>query len=261
MFGALNPNPAMRSLFLPLAQARGIVLLADFVASVVHWLEDAYGSPDTPVVGPILIRPNIMHHHFPRFFTKLSWWQSSWDIVLIAAPLLALAWWAGFLTWHVWLFAVVSINANQVHKWSHQTRKENGPVVSFFPGHRHLPLAAPARHPSFGSEEHVLLPDHESAEPSAGKIRFWNHAEALIERATGLSHRKDTSNRGEGPGPLWLTEYAPVRHATSPTARTAACATCPRRHDPAHAANCRGACAFTHRATARTEATAKILSS
>ncbi len=259
MSGALNPNPAMRSLFLTLAQALGVVLLADFVAGVVHWLEDAYGSPDTPVVGPILIRPNIVHHHFPRFFTKLSWWQSSWDIVLVAAPLLALAWWAGFLTWPVWLFAIVSVNANQVHKWSHQTRKENGPVVSFFQDIG--ALLSPRQHAIHHSDPKntFYCPITNLLNPVLEKIRFWNHAEWLIERATGLSHRKDTSNRGEGPGPVWLAGFAPARPGTSPTARPKACATCPRRHDPAHAAHCRSAC--TSAAITRAEATAELLSS
>ncbi|MEO6244803.1 MAG: fatty acid desaturase CarF family protein [Opitutaceae bacterium] len=251
----------MRSLFLNFAQALGVVMLADFVSGVVHWLEDAYGSPDTPVVGPILIRPNIVHHHFPRFFTKLSWWQSSWDIVLIAAPLLALASWAGFLTWHLWLFAVVSINANQVHKWSHQTRKENGPVVSFF---QDIGIfLSPRQHAIHHSDPKntFYCPITNLLNPVLEKIRFWNHAEALIERATGISHRKDTSNRGEGPGPAWLAEYAPVRPATVAAIRTSACTQCPRRHDAAHAANCRGTCAPDPRANARTPANVKILSS
>ncbi len=237
----------MRSLFLSLAQAIGVVLLADFVAGVVHWLEDAYGSPDTPVVGPILIRPNIVHHHFPRFFTKLSWWQSSWDIVLIAAALLALAGWAGFLTWHVWLFAFVSVNANQVHKWSHQTRKENGPVVSLFQDIGIL--LSPHQHAIHHSDPKntFYCPVTNLLNPVLERIRFWHRAEWLIERATGISHRKDTSNRGDGPGPGWLADYAPARPAIHTAAKNSPCTTCPRRHDPVHAANCRGACATAGR--------------
>ncbi|MBL9189484.1 MAG: hypothetical protein JNK23_18520 [Opitutaceae bacterium] len=246
----------MRSLFLTLAQALGVVMLADFVAGVVHWLEDAYGSPDTPVVGPILIRPNIVHHHFPRFFTKLSWWQSSWDIVLVAAALLAVAWWAGLLTWHVWLFAFVAVNANQVHKWSHQTRKENGPIVSFFQDIGLL--LSPRQHAIHHSDPKntFYCPITNLLNPVLERIRFWPRAEWLIERATGISHRKDTSNRGEGPGPAWLADYAPVR----PAPRPSGCAQCPLRHDPAHVANCRGACAGARRNSIRNQTTAEILS-
>ena len=55
-----------------LVQGIATVMLADFLAGVVHWLEDAYGDADTPVIGPLLIRINIVHHHHPRFFTRLT---------------------------------------------------------------------------------------------------------------------------------------------------------------------------------------------
>ena len=122
----------MRSTLLALAQFLGLVMLADFLAGVVHWLEDAYGTEDTPVVGPLVIRPNIVHHHFPRFFTRLTWWESSWELALLGAATVGAAWWLGALSWQLWVFVAISVNANQVHKWSHRTRAENGPVISFF---------------------------------------------------------------------------------------------------------------------------------
>ena len=45
----------MRSILLNLAQALGIVMLADFAAGIIHWLEDAYFTEDTPVIGPLFI--------------------------------------------------------------------------------------------------------------------------------------------------------------------------------------------------------------
>ena len=48
-----------------------VAALADFIAGVVHWAEDAYFTEETPVIGPLFIRPNIVHHHFPRYFTRL----------------------------------------------------------------------------------------------------------------------------------------------------------------------------------------------
>ena len=121
----------MRSLLLTLAQALGIVMLADFAAGVVHWIEDAYFDADTPVIGPLVIKPNIIHHHLPRHFTKLNWWQSSADLLAIGLLLLGAGWWFGFLSWQLWLFVAISVNANQVHKWSHRTHAENGPVISW----------------------------------------------------------------------------------------------------------------------------------
>lgn len=206
----------MRTFFLSLAQGLGIVMLADFVAGLVHWLEDAYGSADTPVVGPLLIRPNIVHHHYPRFFTRLSWWQSSWDILLISALLLGAAAWMGCLTWHLWLFAFVSTNANQVHKWSHRTRAENGPVVSFFQDIGLL--LSPRQHALHHSDPKntFYCPVTNLVNPLLERLCFWSRAEWLIARATGLTHRHDTSNRGQGPGPAWLGDFAPVRPVPPP---------------------------------------------
>lgn len=36
------------TLLLIILQALGVVMLADFVAGLVHWLEDAYGTEKTP---------------------------------------------------------------------------------------------------------------------------------------------------------------------------------------------------------------------
>lgn len=201
----------MRHAFFVLAQAFGLVLLADFIAGVVHWLEDAYGSADTPVLGPLLIRPNIVHHHYPRHFTRLSWWQSSWDLVLVGLAFLALGWWLGFLSWQLWLFVAIAVNANQVHKWAHRTRRENGRIVSFLQDIR--VLQTPHHHALHHTDPKntYYCPITNVLNPLLERLRFWHRLERLIARLTGLEHRKDTSNRGEGPGPAWLAEVRAKR--------------------------------------------------
>lgn len=232
----------MRTLFLNLAQALGIVLLADFVAGIVHWLEDAYGTEETPVVGPLLIRPNIVHHHYPRFFTKLSWWQSSWDLVIPSALLLAAAWWWGLLSWQLWLFVVLGANANQVHKWAHRTRTENGPVISFLQD-IHV-LQTPKHHALHHTDPKntYYCPITNVLNPVLERVQFWNRLEGVIARVTGIEHRHDTSNRGQGPGPAWLAEFSPAA-ARAKAAKPATCdcgkcnANCPRAQHRATAAN------------------------
>jgi ubiquitin-conjugating enzyme E2 variant len=244
----------MRTLFLNLAQALGLVLLADFVAGIVHWLEDAYGDEHTPIVGPLLIKPNIVHHHYPRHFTKLSWWQSSWDLVLLCAAVLAAAWAFDLLCWQLVLFLVVAANANQVHKWSHRTAAENGPVVTFL--QRIRILQTPRQHALHHTDPKntFYCPITNLVNPVLERIRFWPRLEAVIERLTGLRHREDSSNRGAGPGPAWLADYRPLRPATAPatvsrpgpsspaaaSARACRCAACPshgRCAQPRAAAN------------------------
>jgi plasmanylethanolamine desaturase len=241
----------MRSFLFNAAQVFGIVLLADFIAGVIHWLEDAYGTEHTPVVGPLLIRPNIVHHHFPRFFTKLSWWQSSWDLVLLGAVLLGAAAWWGVLSWQLWLFVAVSINANQVHKWAHRTRAENGKVVSFLQDIR--VLQTPRQHALHHTDPKntYYCPITNVLNPVLEWLRFWDRAEWLIERATGIAHRHDTSNRGAGPGPEWLAEYRPLRVLPSPSSAPVAASASTPAPAPRAACHCAacprgGACARSH---------------
>ncbi len=204
----------MSSLLLVSAQALGVVALADFISGLVHWLEDAYGTETTPVVGTLMIRPNIIHHHYPRYFTKLNWWQSSWDLLLLGALIIGVAAWAGVLTWHVWLFVAICVNANQIHKWSHQTRAENGRLVSFLQD-IHL-LLTPRQHALHHTDPKntYYCPVTNLLNPVLEFIGFWPKLEAVIEALTGATHRKDASNRGEGPAPAWVAELrrpAPVK--------------------------------------------------
>src|SRR5579872_5814719 len=92
------------------------VFTAEFAAGIVHWFEDAYVREDTPLIGRHVARPNIVHHHFPRFMTRLNWWQSSWDLCLLSALFVLVAWICGVLNWQIWLFAILAANANQMHK-------------------------------------------------------------------------------------------------------------------------------------------------
>ena len=189
-----------------LLQALGVILLADFLAGVFHWLEDAYGTEDTPVLGPLVIKPNIVHHHYPRSFTKLTWWQSSWELLLIGALIIGGVAWAGVLTWQVWLFVLLCANANQVHKWSHQTRAENGRVVSFLQDC--WILQTPRQHALHHTDPKntYYCPLTNLLNPALEAVRFWDCLESVIETLTGATHRQDTSNRGEGPAPDWITE-------------------------------------------------------
>src|SRR5205807_3389137 len=66
-----------------------------------------------------IIEPNVLHHHDGGAFTRNSWLQSSWDLLVLGALILGVAWLLNLLTWQVWLFVIVGVNANQMHKWSH----------------------------------------------------------------------------------------------------------------------------------------------
>jgi len=197
----------MKTMSLTLVQIVATVFAADFAGGFVHWLEDAYIREDTLFIGKRVARPNIVHHHYPRYMTRHNWLQSSWDLLLLAAMLIVTAWCLGFLTWQVWLFAVLAVNANEFHKWAHRTRKENGHIISFLQDVKILQTTKHhARHHTDPKNSHYCTVTN-FLNPVLDGIRFWDGLEWLIAKITGIKRREDTSVRGYGPGPEWLKEY------------------------------------------------------
>ncbi len=167
----------------------------------------AYRSAQ-PTESNLTNQPHVyLDHHYPRFMTKLNWWQSSWDLCVLSALLVLIAWLCGALTWQVWLFAILAANANQLHKWTHRTRTENGPVISFLQDIRVLQTARHhARHHTDPKNSHYCTMTN-VLNPVLDGVRFWDGMEWALARTTGLQRRPDTSVRGHGPGPQWLVEY------------------------------------------------------
>jgi ubiquitin-conjugating enzyme E2 variant len=190
---------------LPL-QAIGVILAADFTAGLIHWIEDAYIREDTPFVGRLIGVPNTVHHHLPRRMTRNTWWQSNWDLLLVMGLLVGAAALLGRLTWHVWLFAFVAGNANEVHKWSHRTRRENGRLISWLQDLRILQTPHHhAIHHTNPKEVHYC-PITNALNPILDTLHFWEALEWLLARVFGLKRRPDTSVPGQGVPPEWITE-------------------------------------------------------
>jgi ubiquitin-conjugating enzyme E2 variant len=183
------------------------------------------------VIGRAIIVPNIVHHHLPRHFTRLSWWESSSELVLAGLLMIAAAWPLGLLSWQLFLFVGVSINANEVHKMAHRTRAENGWLVSKLQDW-HL-LQTPHHHGLHHKDPKntFYCPVTNYVNPLLEKVQFWPRLEALIALRTGTTHRHDTAVRGQGPGPAWLDEFRPA-----PKACGRHCPGCPRCAAPSASA-------------------------
>jgi plasmanylethanolamine desaturase len=206
----------MKTISLYVLEFIATVFAAEFVAGVVHWFEDAYIRDNTPLVGRWIGRPNTVHHHYPRYMTRHNWWQSSADLLLVSAVLVLIAWLGGWLTWQVWLFAILAANANEFHKWEHRTRKENGPVISFLQDIRVLQTAKHhARHHTDPKNSHYCTITN-LLNPVLDRMHFWDRVEWVLAKTVGLRRQPDTSVRGFGPGPGWLKEYQ--RPAAAPQA-------------------------------------------
>ncbi len=142
--------------------------------------------------------------------------QSSRDLLLVSLLLVVISIPLGFFGWQVVLFALLTTNANQIHKWSHRTRRENGPLITWLQDWRIL--QTPRHHGLHHTDPKntYYCPITNFVNPVLEKISFWTRLETLIERLTGIRHRDDTSLRGQGSGPAWLAAYRPDAHRGKP---------------------------------------------
>ncbi len=168
-----------------------IILIADFISGFVHWLEDAYAKPEMPLIGTIA-RENLLHHDKPRDFLKKNWWQSSYDLIALGGVILAVAWFAfGVMSGWLVLLVVMSVNANQIHKWSHQNRQEKPRWVSQLQDWNILQGARQHGQHHRGEKNTYYCVITNMLNPVLEKIRFWVGLERLILVMSGVKRRQD----------------------------------------------------------------------
>jgi ubiquitin-conjugating enzyme E2 variant len=173
------------------AEFIGAVFAADFVAGFIHWAEDAYGYENTPILGKWVVEANVLHHREPRAFVKKNWLQSSWDITLASALIVLVAWLTGHLHWPVLVFAVLTANANEIHKWAHRTPRENGKIITWL---QRMRLVQTVRH---HAKHHTNPKDSNYCtvtnylNPVLDGINFWEGLETIILHTVGLRRRID----------------------------------------------------------------------
>lgn len=166
-------------------------LIADFITGFVHWLEDAYGNPDLPVLGQHMTRPNLLHHYAPRAIVDNSWFRSARGLLAICVLLGLVAAALGVFNWMVALGLFLSANANEVHKWSHRTRRENGPVVRLLqrlrlvqsPSHHHR------HHAHEKNSNYCILTDF--LNPVLERVQFWSRLEWVVLQVFGVPRRDE----------------------------------------------------------------------
>jgi hypothetical protein len=164
-------------------KAVGIIFLCDFITGFIHWLEDSYWTPETPIIGKWIIVPNWEHHKNGQAFLQKSWWKSCWDSVLISAALVVIAALIHQLNWEILLFASILANANQIHKWAHITRYENKPKIIGWLQKTYI-LQSTRQH-----GRHHRQPNNScyctvtnALNPLLDSIKFWRGLEYVIEK-------------------------------------------------------------------------------
>lgn len=173
------------------------VTAADFLAGLVHWAEDAYARPGLPLVDKIA-RENLEHHARPRAFVKKSWLSSSWDLLMLGTLILGTAALTHHLNSWLVLFVVLTVNANQIHKWAHSNRQETPRFIRNLQQWQILqgPRQHGKHHAGERNSHYCVITNY--LNPVLESVGFWNRLEAVILRVTGVKRRKDSDYEALG---------------------------------------------------------------
>ena len=169
------------------------VFSADLLSGFFHWLEDAYGREHWPVTGKLITGPNILHHHQPAHFTRHGWFKSAQVLLVMGVVVLLLAFFLGRLSWEVALVVAIGVNANQLHKWAHRTRGENGRLISSL---QDVGLVQSRRHHAghhrAGKNTHYCVVTN-YLNPLLDGVGLWAFLERVIFSLLGVRRRPDSS--------------------------------------------------------------------
>ena len=171
-----------------------VILIADFVSGLVHWMEDTFWTEKTPILGSWIVKPNVLHHSDGSAFTRNSWLKSSWDLLLAGVLILGSATALHLLSWQVWLFVLLSVNANQIHKWSHSSPAKV-PLLVRLLQRSHL-LQGPKHHGAHhrGGKNTAYCVLTEVLNPLLDGIGFWRGLDRIAYVTCAMPRRKGVPN-------------------------------------------------------------------
>jgi len=178
-----------------IARVVACIFIADFLSGFFHWLADAYARPNWPIIGRLVAQGNILHQYNPRHLTRHSWLVGARVAMVIVAIALAVAYAIGQLNWMTWLVAFIGVNPNEIHKWAHRTKAENGRVITWLQGTGIL--LSPRHHAKHHREYTHYCAVTNYLNPLLDGVRFWPVLEWLVYRVTGVRRRVDLSFSGK----------------------------------------------------------------
>ena len=109
-----------------------------------------------------------------------SWMQSSWDLLLAGVIVVVIGGLFGVLTWQVWLFLILSVNANQIHKWSHMNRKKVPRLVAIFQKNRLIQSSVHHAHHHRGDKNTHYCVITDFTNPVLDRLGFWRAMESVL---------------------------------------------------------------------------------
>lgn len=167
------------------------LLAADFLTGAVHWWEDTYGLPTWPLVGPVVIVPNIDHHREPTRMSSMATLgkliDRNWQATVLAAAVVAVLSLAGWFSWQLLLIAVLASCGNETHRCTHV---RCGPIARFL--QEICLIQTPQQHARHhrGQFDRYFCTLGNFVNPVLERIEFWRRAERLIATLTGITPKR-----------------------------------------------------------------------
>lgn len=155
-------------------------LMADFISGVFHWWEDRYGVEDWPVIGPLIVSPNVMHHSQPTAFLRGGFLTRNWTTFVPALAFAAASWSLGSSWWA--LVGVFVATANEVHAWAHQRCSRPIRALQLL-GIIQSQEQHAAHHRDPFDRNYCVMTDW--LNPWLTVLRFWQGLESVVAATTG----------------------------------------------------------------------------
>lgn len=175
-----------------------VLLLVDFASGWFHWLEDTFWNEETPILGRLVVTPNVKHHENGAAFVGHSWLRSAWVLLLLATPFFAIGAIFEILDWRFFSFIAIGVNANQIHKWSHMSVENVPRPIRVF---QSLGLLQDRRHHSRhhrGDKNTHYCVITVVLNPLLDRSRFWRILESISVPPAAASRRTDLAERHNG---------------------------------------------------------------
>lgn len=185
-----------------LVSALAGICSADFASGVVHWAADTWGTVESPIIGPGLLRPFREHHIDPTSICRHDFIETNADCFTICVPFVGYSVYkfytyapdqiAGTYNFEMYVFflACFVTMTNELHKWSH----------TYFGLPKWITLLQDygVILPRIHHRQHHVSP-HEInycittgwLNPLLEAINFWRTAEYIITKVTGAIPRSD----------------------------------------------------------------------
>ena len=171
------------------------ILLVDFLTGFFHWLEDSYFDESTPIIGKLVIGPNLEHHVRPMAFTESTYWERNAITIYLALAFAGVSYLCGVLTLPWGLAILLGSQGNQIHYWTHIKARHVPSIIWWL--QRFRILQTQAHH--VGGHHGQPFDDHyciitNIVNPVLDTVRFWRGVEWIIYQLTGVRPR----HYGEG---------------------------------------------------------------